>query len=43
MQSFDQIYQRAAARKGGPATLEALIAQHVSKTPDDLSAIPDDR
>jgi len=28
MRSFDEIYARAAERKGGPAALEALIAEH---------------
>jgi len=43
MISFQTIYDRAAARKGGAAALEALTAEHVSKTPADLVATPDDR
>ena len=43
MQSFDEIYARAAERRGGTAELEASLAEHASKTPDQLAAIPDDR
>jgi 3-methyladenine DNA glycosylase Tag len=43
MRAFADIYARAAARKGGEAALEALIAEHRSKTPAELAAIPDDR
>jgi len=43
MRAFADIYERAAARKGGEAALEALIAEHRSKTPAELAAIPDDR
>jgi 3-methyladenine DNA glycosylase Tag len=43
MKSFDEIYDRAAERRGGGAALEAAIAEHPSKTPADLAAIPDDR
>jgi 3-methyladenine DNA glycosylase Tag len=40
---FADIYARAAARKGGEAALEALIAEHRSKSPAELAAIPDER
>lgn len=43
MGSFDEIYARAAERKGGPAALEALIGEYKSKTPAELAAIPDHR
>jgi 3-methyladenine DNA glycosylase Tag len=43
MTPFQTIYDRAAARKGGAAALEALIAEHTSKAPSELAATPDDR
>jgi 3-methyladenine DNA glycosylase Tag len=43
MQSFDEIYERAAARHGGRAALEAALAEYPAKTADELAAIPDDR
>ncbi len=43
MRSFKAIYALAAERKGGPEALEALVAEHPSKTPQELAAIPDDR
>ena len=43
MRSFDEIYALAAERKGGPAALEALLAEHRSKTPAEIAAIPDHR
>jgi len=43
MQSFDEIYARAAERRGGGAELEAVVAEHPANTPDELAAIPDDR
>ncbi|HEY1427554.1 MAG TPA: DNA-3-methyladenine glycosylase I [Caulobacteraceae bacterium] len=43
MQSFDQIWDRAAARRGGAAALEAAVAEHPSKSPAKLAAIPDHR
>ena len=43
MQSFDAIYERAAARRGGAAQLEAALAEYPAKSPADLAAIPDDR
>jgi 3-methyladenine DNA glycosylase Tag len=43
MQSFDVIYQRAAARKGGEAALEAQLAEWRSKPRDEVAATPDDR
>jgi 3-methyladenine DNA glycosylase Tag len=43
MRRFDEIYAQAAKRKGGPAALEALIAEHRPKTKAELAAIPDHR
>ena len=43
MQSFEQIFDRAAARKGGAAALEALIAEYPPKSHAELVATPDDR
>ncbi|MFI4975341.1 MAG: DNA-3-methyladenine glycosylase I [Caulobacterales bacterium] len=43
MRTFDAIYRQAAERKGGPAALEALIAEHRSMSRDELAATPDDR
>jgi 3-methyladenine DNA glycosylase Tag len=43
MQSFDQIYARAAARKGGAEALEASLAEHRSTSRDEIAATPDDR
>jgi 3-methyladenine DNA glycosylase Tag len=43
MQDFAEIYARAAARKGGEAALEALIAGEAPKSRAELLAIPDDR
>lgn len=43
MRAFADIYAEAAKRKGGPAALEALIAEHRAKSPADLAAIPDHR
>jgi len=43
LKSFQAIYERAAERKGGEAALEALVAEHRSKSPGELAAIPDDR
>jgi 3-methyladenine DNA glycosylase Tag len=43
MRSFDDIYARAAERKGGAAALEALIAEWPPKSRNELAAIPDDR
>jgi 3-methyladenine DNA glycosylase Tag len=43
MQSFDQIYDRAAERRGGAAALEAAVAEYPAKPPAELAAIPDDR
>lgn len=43
MRDFEDIYALAAQRKGGPDALEALVAQHRSKTQAELIAIPDDR
>jgi 3-methyladenine DNA glycosylase Tag len=41
MNSFQTIWERAAARKGGDAALEALMP--AVRTADELRAIPDDR
>jgi 3-methyladenine DNA glycosylase Tag len=43
MGRFDAIYAIAAARKGGPEALEALIAEHAPKTQRQIAATPDDR
>jgi 3-methyladenine DNA glycosylase Tag len=43
MQTFQEIYARAAARKGGEATLEALVAEHASKNQSEMAAAGDDR
>lgn len=43
MRTFAEIYARAAARKGGEAALEALVAEHAPKSPAELAATPDDR
>lgn len=41
--SFSDIYDRAAARKGGADALEALLSESTILEPDALIAIPDDR
>ena len=43
MQDFQAIFDRAAARKGGAAALEALIAEYPPKSHAELAATPDDR
>lgn len=43
MKPFGEIWREAAARKGGDAALEALVADHPVKPPAELAAIPDDR
>lgn len=43
MTSFQEIYARAAERKGGKDALEALIAEHAPRSAADLAATPDDR
>jgi 3-methyladenine DNA glycosylase Tag len=43
MQSYHQIFERAAARKGGAAALEGLIAEWPAKGHAELVATPDDR
>ena len=43
MQSFDEIYARAAERRGGVAALETALAEYPAKMPQQLAAIPDDR
>ncbi len=42
MQAFQQIYQRAAARKGGEAALRQLLPADINSAKQ-LAAIPDDR
>ncbi|MFB9216990.1 DNA-3-methyladenine glycosylase I [Vibrio sinaloensis] len=41
LEKFDDIYQRAAERKGGEAGLEALLSRPLSA--QDIAAIPNDR
>src|SRR5580700_10772420 len=43
MQSFDEIFDRAAARKGGAAALEAMLAEWPPKSHAELAATPDHR
>lgn len=43
MQTFDEIYERAAARRGGEAALEGQLAEWRSKPRDEIAATPDDR
>jgi 3-methyladenine DNA glycosylase Tag len=43
MQSYQQIFDRAAERKGGASALEAMIAEWPSKSKAELAAMPDDR
>jgi 3-methyladenine DNA glycosylase Tag len=43
MRDFDEIWARAAERKGGDAALEALANEYPPKTPTQLAAISDDR
>jgi 3-methyladenine DNA glycosylase Tag len=43
MRSFEEIYAKAAERKGGPEALERLIAEHRPKSQAELAATPDDR
>jgi 3-methyladenine DNA glycosylase Tag len=43
MQNFEAIYERAAARKGGAAALEAMIGEHAPKSAAELAATPDHR
>ena len=43
MRDFADIFAQAAARKGGEAALDALVAEHPSRTPAELAAIGDDR
>ena len=42
MQSFQQIYQRAAERKGGEEALRALLPDNI-KSPQQLATLSDDR
>jgi 3-methyladenine DNA glycosylase Tag len=43
MQSFDEIYARAAERKGGAAALEVQLAEWRSKPRQEIAATPDHR
>jgi 3-methyladenine DNA glycosylase Tag len=43
MRRFAEIYALAAARKGGPAALERILAQTASRPPAEIAAMPDDR
>jgi 3-methyladenine DNA glycosylase Tag len=43
MRDFQAIYERAAARKGGAAALEAMIAEYPPKARAELEATPDHR
>lgn len=43
MTGFDGIRERAAARKGGEAALEALLETVEVRSPEELAALPDDR
>ena len=43
MRPFSEIWREAAARKGGDAALEALVAEHPVKTSAELVAVPDHR
>lgn len=43
MEDFATIRARAAARKGGDAALDALLAEAVVKTPAEIAALGDDR
>src|SRR5580700_7804612 len=43
MKTFQDIYARAAARKGGEAALETQVAEHASKSQAERAAGSDDR
>jgi hypothetical protein len=43
VRSFDQIYEIAAKRKGGPKALEKLLGEHKPKSRGALAKVPDDR
>lgn len=43
MRAFQEIYERAADRKGGPEALEALLAEHRSVAATELAKVGDDR
>ena len=43
MKDFAAIYAEAAARKGGAAALDQILATTASRTPSEIAAIPDDR
>jgi 3-methyladenine DNA glycosylase Tag len=43
LQDFETIFERAAARKGGEAALEAMLTEYPPKTPAELVATPDHR
>lgn len=43
MRRFAEIFALAAARKGGAAVLEQMLATTASRPPAEIAAIPDDR
>ena len=43
MITFSEIYEQAAARKGGAEALEDMLSNSTVLDPAALSAIPDDR
>jgi 3-methyladenine DNA glycosylase Tag len=43
MRPFNDIFNLAAQRKGGPATLEQILAETPSRTPAEIAAMPDHR
>lgn len=43
MRPFEEIFAIAAARKGGSAALESILAETASAAPATIAAIPDDR
>lgn len=43
MRDFRAIFAEAAARKGGPAALEAMLAETAPRSPAEIAATPDDR
>ncbi|MBW6400852.1 DNA-3-methyladenine glycosylase I [Roseomonas sp. HJA6] len=43
MRDFQAIFALAAARKGGPAALEAMLAETAPRSPAEIAATPDDR
>ncbi len=43
MREFQAIFAQAAARKGSPAALEAMLAETAPHSPAEIAATPDDR